>query len=165
MRWCSRSVGPAGAVCCACCATCGNAAGGPPAERSAELQPASRGASAATSAAQGASFDPHPARFARRPRIKSGAGSPPCRGRYTASASVAAATCGLRAFLFAAFTMLPSAFGDLDLLGPHRLDARPVALLHKAAHPHAQIGKPAGVYSGSDEIALIAFQDRHREGL
>ena len=37
--------------------------------------------------------------------------------------------------------------------------------MRKVAHPYVQVCKPSRLPSGSDEIALITFQDRDREGL
>src|SRR5499433_243168 len=51
MRWCSREVGAGGCGCCwACRGASGSEPGGAPIESSAELQPASRSASAAAPA-------------------------------------------------------------------------------------------------------------------
>src|SRR5262249_52074716 len=54
---------------------------------------------------------------------------------------------------------------DFDLLGAVRLDARPVALLDIAAHPHQPILHTPHVDPRGREGALIPFRDRHRERL
>src|SRR5271166_5534211 len=146
MRWCSRWAGPAG-VCWACFGACGNDAGGPPAESSAELQPARTGARTANANAAGLNEK--------------------CTGRANCGLIPAtrSAAGGGSAGFFSAFTMLPSAFGDLDLLRPDCLDPRPTAFLDPSAHPHVHVCKPSRVPSGSDETALITFQDRDRERL
>src|SRR6516162_3237096 len=127
MRWCSRDPGPLAVAGWVCCAARGSDAGGPPAVSRAELQPASAGASKATSRADACLALARPAPF------------------------------------FPALTMPVSAFGNLDLPGMHRLDPRPIALLDETAHPQAQIRQPMRIEPGKDEIALITFQDRHRQ--
>src|SRR6516225_1331465 len=144
MRWCSRCAGPGG-VSLACLPACGSDAGGPPTETSAALQPARTGARSAIANAAGR--------------------SKPCTDRGNRSRVTGSAAAGRSAGFLGTFTALPSAFGNLDLLGPDGLDPRPTALLDPPAHPYVQVCKPSRLPSGSEEIALITFQDRDREGL
>src|SRR5271157_3910906 len=123
MRWCSRWAG-LGGVSLACLGACGNDAGGPPAESSAELQPARIGARTANANAAGLKEK--------------------CTGRDNCGLTPAtrAANDGRSAGFSSAFTMLPSAFGDLDLLWPDCLDPRSPTFLDPPAHPHVQVCKP-----------------------
>src|ERR1700730_14250966 len=142
MRSCSRCERPVGAVASAAClGDCGSAAGGPPAVRSAELQPPRASANAAASARL--------VRWAKR-NVRRSARAAPIALRAPKTSGVA----------FAAVT---SALSDLDLLRPDGLDARSVAILHPPTHAHAQVREASRLHAGGREDALVAFRDRDRE--